>query len=100
MFALWHKRPHPIPHLGACRHLWLKRKKWRGALESFGFDAIYLKLSALKVLEMKKAHTLKSSRETVSCSATLLLFVSLLGIRNINRLTGRHVCQGMSRNNN
>lgn len=43
-----------------------------------------------------KAFTLESSRETVSCPATLFLLVSLLGIGDVNRLTGRHVCQNSS----
>lgn len=43
-----------------------------------------------------KAFTLESSRETVSCPATLFLLVSLLGIGDVNRLTGRHVCQNRS----
>lgn len=41
----------------------------------------------------KKAFTLKSSRETVSCPATLFLLVSLLGIGDVNRLARRHVCK-------
>lgn len=40
-----------------------------------------------------KAFTLKSSRETVSCPATLFLLISLLGIGDVNRLAGRHVCE-------
>lgn len=43
-----------------------------------------------------KAFTLESPRETVSCPATLFLLVSLLGIGDVNRLAGRHVCQNRS----
>lgn len=51
--------------------------------------------SDIMILEIK-AFTLESSRETVSCPATLFLLVSLLGIWDVDRLAGRYVCQNES----
>lgn len=43
------------------------------------------------IIMERKAFTLKPSRETVSCPATLFLLVPLLGIGDVNRLARRHV---------
>lgn len=104
MFALWHKRPLLIPLPAVCRHLWHQDCQVRKILNcikewNLEFQQICSMKSSynsnIMILEVK-AFTLESSRETVSCPATLFLLVSLLGIGDVNRLTGRHVCENRS----
>lgn len=99
MFALWHKRPLLVPPPVICRHLqhrvyYIQEQNLTWYKEFFMKDFYY---SNMMILEIK-AFTLESSRETVSCPATLFLLVSLLGIGDVNRLAGRDVCQNKGDN--